>query len=173
MIEAVQDPAYWRKRLKDARKPHEAVFLCSEERWRKQEERHRQLLAEHVKPNDFVLDVGCGWGRLLTMMPQWWIGPYIGVDVSPDFIDKARQAHNTSKFVDSSGDAAFVCGDVGQYLVGYLSQSIDLAVLVSFRPMLLNHAPEAWTVIDKELKRVCKRRLFLEYVENDKGELER
>ncbi len=161
-IEPVQDPAYWAERMRKARNPHEAVFLCSAERWAKQIAAHRVALMRYVKPNDFVLDIGCGWGRLIELMPEYWVGAYVGIDISPDFIEKARRTY----------DMEFVCGDVQQYLSGYEAKSVDLAALISFKPMMLNHAPDKWAGVEKELQRVCKRRLFLEYVEDDQGRLE-
>lgn len=55
----------------------------------------RTLIAEHVRPSarDRILDIGCGPGELLTLMPA--DVRYVGVDISAVYIDRARDRFGT------------------------------------------------------------------------------
>lgn len=67
-----------------------------------------------------VLDVGCGFGDLYGYLARRGVGvDYTGVDVSPDFVRMAREAHPGARFlvadfeeggVGGSFDWAFACG---------------------------------------------------------------
>lgn len=50
------------------------------------------LLAHGLKPNDYVVDVGCGSGRLAIplseVLPQ---GKFLGIDVVPELLDYAKK----------------------------------------------------------------------------------
>jgi SAM-dependent methyltransferase len=66
----------------------------------------RRLVEEYlrVKPGETLLDVGCGTCAILECLPTD-IG-YIGVDLSPEYIDSARRRY---------GDRGrFFCQDVGE-----------------------------------------------------------
>jgi SAM-dependent methyltransferase len=130
---------------------------------------HRQILAEVIKPSDKVLDVGCGWGRLLSLMPSDWTGAYIGVDLCPDFIATAARTHQDRRF-------HFVCGDIRWWDRSWGLNAVikmDWAVLISIRPMVLRNAGElAWREIEAVLKLTCRSVLYLEYDEKAPGEVE-
>lgn len=67
------------------------------------ERSYARFVDEYVRPRqgDRMLDVGCGPGEVLRFLPQV---RYLGIDVSPDYIEAARR-----KF----GNAAeFQCADV-------------------------------------------------------------
>lgn len=63
----------------------------------------RSFLALHVKPaaRERILDLGCGPGDVLTLLPET---QYLGVDISPDYISAARARFGSR--------ARFVCDDV-------------------------------------------------------------
>lgn len=119
MTERVHDPAYWRSRFNDALRGgpdvmHTAVFRCPLQRWRQIEEKHRQILARHVKDGDSVLDLACGWGRLVFLLPDrtQWQGPYMGVDLSPDFISYALTHTIPAAVASRRGGCAFAVCDL-------------------------------------------------------------
>jgi hypothetical protein len=96
MTEPVDDPKYWAQRLQEATRvgqPQHAVYCCGAGLWKRIEDKHRQILARHVRAGDAVLDCACGWGRLVFLLPdrRQWQGPYLGVDFSSDFILKAMR----------------------------------------------------------------------------------
>ena len=161
--EPINDPNYWARRLavqgKDER--HKAIFITSKENWDAIAEKHRMILARHIHPEHSVLDAGCAWGRLLDLMPTDWRGFYQGIDLSPDFIELARREYP---------QRAFRVADMRQ--IPFLTGTFDFAVLISIRPMVKrNLGEDEWEKMEKELKRVARNLLVLEYDVNDEGEV--
>lgn len=166
MSEPVLDPQYWKDRLARAEacgQLHHAVFLCGATRWAKIEARHREILAATIKPDESILDVGCGWGRLLDLLPKEWRGRYMGVDASPDFIAKAEKLRPRRCFVRASAL------DLDQHKL----PTSDWAVLISFRPMIVNNLGQGvWDEMEIEIRKAARRLLFLEYDPGHEGSIE-
>jgi len=114
--------------------------------------------------------MGCGWGRLLDLLPRRWRGEYLGIDLCPELIAEARSRYEGSRRIrfDTSDlrDTLRLRGLVGP-------DKMDLAVLVSVRGMVLREkGPEAWTGMLPNVWRSCRRVLYLEYDPDGWGELE-
>lgn len=168
MSEKIFNPDYWRVRLENAPRSqrHHAIFRCPLVEWLRIEESHREILARHIRPADAVLDAGCAWGRLITLLPGHWRGPYLGIDISPDFIELARKEHPNFSF-----EVADLC-DLEAYYLGNMNKRFDWAVMISMRPMIRRHmGEETWSRVQMEVETVARRILFLEYDENDPGEV--
>lgn len=164
MSKPIFDPNYWRLRAIGAAQPHHAVFVCDTERWLRIARKHTELLLQHVGDHTSILDAGCGYGRLLSMMPVTWQGPYVGVDISPHFISMARSTYATHF------SARFVFADLREI---DLQERFDLAVCISLRPMVVREAGQAeWDKIEAAIRRHASRILYLEYDEHDGGSLE-
>ena len=181
--EPIFDTAYWRERLAKAPSddPHKAIYLINLPYWQEVEEQHRKLLINYIQPNQSILDVGCGWGRLLTLMPFGWYGQYLGIDLSPDFIEIARKQYPERKnqFVvaDVRDDLKWsLCPTawVGDHLHIFPSGvKRDWAILISIKGMIINNAGEdVWNKIKARIKEVAYRILILEYSSEDKGSVE-
>lgn len=69
------------------------------------DERNRILLRDYIRPadGDRVLDIGCGPGTMVPYLPS---AEYVGLDVSPEYIDRARRRFPKARFV---------CQAVGQH----------------------------------------------------------
>lgn len=52
------------------------------------------LLYAGLRPDDLLLDIGCGSGRLAVHLADWLEGPYLGTDVVQTLLDQAAQACN-------------------------------------------------------------------------------
>jgi SAM-dependent methyltransferase len=175
MSEPIFDPEYWRGRLAAASGPgndlHRAVYLTSLEEWVAIEDRHREILKRYVGRTDNILDAGCGWGRLLRLLPTDWEGEYDGVDLCRDFLEMAvHQSFPPLPFPRER--VRFHCGDL-RNLSPFPRRRFDLAVLVSIRPMVIrNVGIQEWDQMERELRRVARRLLFLEYKSDDEGSLE-
>ena len=163
MSQPVQDPAFWAERLAKAETQHHAVYRCTLEKWMEIAERHRALLARVVQPTWKVLDAGCGWGRLLNLLPNDWHGEYIGVDISPDFVQLARVTYPGREFV---------CWDLKEFSKYKPQIEADICITVSLRRMIIREYGEAeWQRMLNALRIRALRFLHLEYDEPD-GELE-
>jgi SAM-dependent methyltransferase len=166
--EPILDPQYWADRLAKAREGdfHHAVYRCPLDVWRKIEERHRIILALTIKDEDSVLDCGCGWGRLLSLLPPTWSGTYLGVDLSPEFVRMAREQNR------AKADRRFLVGDL-RNLSLVDDHSYDWAVLISIRPMVVrNLGQDVWDQMEREIRRCARRLLYLEYDMDDNGSIE-
>ena len=52
----------------------------------------REALIHHgVKKQDYVIDVGCGSGRLAKPLSEYLTGTYLGIDVVPELLNYARK----------------------------------------------------------------------------------
>ncbi len=47
----------------------------------------------HLEPPKFLLDVGCGIGNLIAFTPLATKDNYLGIDISPPMIERARALH--------------------------------------------------------------------------------
>lgn len=174
--EKISDPLYWQGRLMatPSHSPHHAIYKCPLKEWTEIEVKHRSILARHVRAGHSVLDVGCGWGRLLTLLSPEWIregSRYLGVDLSPDFIDMARRNHPPTSAMPP---VDFVRGDVRTAFKN-LNPIVrfDWAVIISFRPMIKRHlGDEQWDLMEAEIRRLAQKLLYLEYDINDEGSVE-
>jgi ubiquinone/menaquinone biosynthesis C-methylase UbiE len=52
----------------------------------------RELLIQcGLRKDGYVIDVGCGSGRLAQPLSQYLVGKYLGIDIVPELVDYARQ----------------------------------------------------------------------------------
>jgi SAM-dependent methyltransferase len=172
-------PDFWRGRLESSRAKKDEyrdVYDVLPEVWDGIDEAHTRILAEHVKPGTSVLDAGCGYGRLFRLMPGAWreSGVYLGVDLSPDMIAKAL-----GDFGLEHAYCDLYCHDLRQKLPDEVIRDVveggrfDLAVCGAFRGMVVREAgQEDWDRIERNIRRVTKRILYLEYDVNHPGVLE-
>jgi ubiquinone/menaquinone biosynthesis C-methylase UbiE len=77
------------------------------------------LIFHGLKPNDYLIDVGCGSGRLAKPLAEYLKGKYLGIDVVPGLVDYARKLVARSdwrfevaeglKIPEADGQADMVC----------------------------------------------------------------
>ena len=149
----VEDPAFWKERLEKSKKTklHYSVYICNPIMWSEAEEKHRRILKEKVGPTTSVLDVGCGYGRLIDLMPEDWRGAYMGLDVSPDFLQIARANHPNHTFILTN---VMDFNPIAKY---------DIGVLVSVRPMIKrNCGEEYWNQMEAKLMTLANELIYLE-----------
>jgi len=117
-----------------------------------------------IHPLDSVLDAGCGWGRLLSLMPDVWVGGYLGMDLSPDFVHLADGNYPDRRFWVHD------LRDLDLLVKLFKSRRFDWCVLISMKHMVIRNAGQGvWDGIEEQLKGVAKRLLFLEYDPDDPG----
>lgn len=153
MSKPVLDPSFWRDRLQ-AKELRHSVFVCPAPMWQAICDRHRAILSVFAGPlrDANILDVGCGYGRLLDLLPASWRGNYLGIDLSPNMVDKAKELHP---------DKAFVCANTQVF-----SPKRDVAILISVRKMIQDNCDAAvWPSIQSDVEASSKHQLYLEYGE--------
>lgn len=172
MTKPILDPLFWGERFRKNQgcgELHKAVFETTFQKWEEIEEKHVQLLHDRYVVNQGVnvLDVGCGWGRLIGLLPWNKVHHYAGIDLCPEFINRAMELHP---------DKTFYLGevrDVIRRIAPIIPRKFDLAVMVSFRPMVRrNLGEEVWLEMEGLIKSISHKRLYLEYDPNCDGFLE-
>lgn len=152
----VLDPAFWKMRIGAAPRSefHRSIYDCSPGLWNEIAERHKAVLAEVIGNDDSVLDAGCGYGRLLTLLPPTWRGSYMGVDLSPDMMAVAKATYPNRVFIEADL-RWFALPAVRKY---------DWLVGISLKQMILgNYGEETWRWMLHNMRFLAKRCLFLEY----------
>lgn len=91
-----------------------------------------------------------------------WEGSYHGVDHCFDLVHLARKTFPNRAF-----------SVVNLLDLRSIHWRYDWGVLVSMRPMVVrNQGQEVWDKMEAELRRVCRKLLYLEYREDDEGKVE-
>ena len=146
MVEPVDDPAYWRARLeKCGGELHRAVFNGSIDQFSPLQQAHRLGLLR-LDPDHNLLDAGCGYGRLVDLLPDNYRGRYVGVDISPELITLARLLHPGKEFA---------VADLRR--LPYGDGEFHVAVVCSVRPMVIrNLGLEQWNLMEREIRRVTR-----------------
>lgn len=151
-----QNPEFWRKRIKEAGRPIDAIGVGFD--WKLLDEIHKKIIGEHIKPTDKVLDVACGIGRTAHWFPD---SKYIGIDFMPEFINIARQINPQKLFFVYNVTEPLPFND----------HQFDWAYMISVKTVI---GPvigwDKWAEVEKELKRVAKKVLILEYGNSDPQE---
>lgn len=151
MSKPVNQINFWKERIDRAKKDnvmHYSVYLASPALWKKIYDTHVEIIDREIPKQSKVLDIACGYGRMSPLFEN-----YLGVDFSPDFIKEAKKLYPTK---------SFEVQDVTS--LPYPGLSFDWGVAVSFKNMIVgNLGEERWKEMEKEIKRVCKKTLLLEY----------
>lgn len=123
-----------------------SVYITKDEHWNHINEVHKDILLKECRGK--VLDAGCGYGRWSELFED-----YVGVDFSPDFIDEAKRKYPSKNFI---------VADLKD--LPFNKNEFDIAFCVSIKQMVrANLGDEEWNLMLKELKRVAKKVLILEY----------
>lgn len=145
----VQEESFWKERIDDAKEIgqlHYSVYNANKHIWDNIVYTHEAIINKEVSGK--VLDAGCGYGRLSET-----IDDYVGVDFSKDFIDLAMEKYPDKHFHQASLKK-----------LPFEDNSFDWAICVSIKGMIIaNEGGDEWDEMEKELKRVAKKILILEY----------
>lgn len=139
---------FWKERIDTAKEEHYSVYVAHKPLWNATNSLHEEIMDTYIKPDDYVLDAGCGYGRWSPKFKN-----YLGIDFSPDFIALAKSKFPDKKFEQQNLKS-----------LPYKDKTFDWAIVVSIKGMIVaNCGQEEWDLMAKELKRVCKSVLILEY----------
>ena len=142
----VFNPLFWEKRIKSAPQLSYSVAAIDPRYLEVITKSHEKIIKRFCVGR--VLDFGCGYGRLAGYFDVKF---YVGIDIVPAFIEIARKEHLDKKFL---------VGDIRR--LPFKRNSFDWGVGVSMREMIRGNT-DKWEKCQKELLRVCKKLLILEY----------
>ena len=149
MTKPTQDLNFWKQRIEEGggvEKGMAVGFI-----WPVIDLIHKQYIIKNIKSRDKILDAGCGYGRA----SGWFKDEnYTGVDFVPEFVEEARRRHPTKKFFLS---------DLSK--LPFQKKEFDWGLLISVRVVIRSdpNGETKWFKVEKELKRVCRKLLILEY----------
>lgn len=148
MGKPIDDINFWKNRIDTAVKPHYAVYVAHEALWNRINLCHKELIEALIPKDAKVLDAGCAYGRSSVFFNN-----YTGVDFSPDFIAKAKEQYPDKEFIQANLKE-----------LPFEDKSFDWAVCISIKTMVSANLGEGeWQQMEKELKRVARKILILEY----------
>lgn len=148
MNKPVNKLEFWKERIDHAQKEHYMVYVTGEQDWKRINKAHEEIFAKEVKDTDRVFDAGCGYGRWANRFTN-----YVGIDFSPDFIEKAKKNFPSKDF-----------RVMDMKKLDFKDKEFDVAFCVSIKKMIVDNLGEnEWNLMQKELQRVSKKLLLLEY----------
>lgn len=145
---------FWRTRIKqakDAGLPIDFAMAASGFDWGVIDKEHSSRIFKYATRNSKILDVGCGYGRTA----HWFADEnYTGIDFVSEFVDEAHKRHPNKRFL---------VGNITEALP-FKDKEFDIALLISVKRVIAPVVGEkVWGVVEKELKRVAKKVIILEY----------
>lgn len=144
------NPKFWKKQIKEAgADPRRAIQSVGN--WDETEKGHQKFLDKFIGGK--VLDVGCGYGRVIDFLPDK-VTDYTGIDISPDFIKRAKEKYPKHKFV---------LGDIRE--TKFKDKEFDWALVIGVRGNLY------WEKMLKEIKRISKKILTMQLSKPDDYEI--
>lgn len=156
MSKPVNKIEFWKERIKTAVRPHYSVYVIHEQGWNLINKSHAQIIKEVIPTGSRVLDAGCGYGRMSVLFDN-----YVGTDFSPDFIELAKKNYPNKEFIQANMKE-----------LPFKDKEFDWAFCVSIKKMIEdNLGTDEWKQMEKELIRVAKKVLILEYEVSNKFEV--
>lgn len=107
-----------------------------------------QLLEKYISKDAFILDVGCGNGRILESLKNKKIQQYIGIDQSLELVKKAQERYGQNKNFN------FKQGDILKINDLIIPSSFDFILFIA----VLHHIPSKSLQLEilKQLKEKLK-----------------
>ena len=115
-----------------------------------------RFVADHVRPEprDRILDLGCGTGAMLALLPPEVA--YVGVDLDPGYVERARTRFGSR--------GTFVCADITTYDPG---PAFDVVILYGVLHHLDDEAVRAVSAVAHRALRAPGRLLCAEPCRTD------
>ena len=139
---------FWKERIKQAGKYLNYIYYqAGSLTWNEIEKVHKEIIKKE-KVKGKILDAGCGHGRI-----SQWFNDYTGVDFSPDLIEIGKRENPDKRFIQA---------DLKK--LPFEDKEFDWAICISMKHMVIRDSgQEEWDKMEKELKRVSKKILILDY----------
>jgi len=136
----------YRKRIREQGFTGKTLFYKDEAQYQRKLHHFAELLRANVTPTDTLLDVGCGYGSLVQLLPKCI---YKGIDIVPDFVSRAREQYPLNHFELTDIDSEPGC--------------YDWCVLLG----VVNTIAEPRRVVDAAWKR-CSKGLMVDFIDGQK-----
>lgn len=150
MSKPIDNLDFWKERIETAAKEQYSVYVTGEGDWKRIYDAHRRIIDEVIPAGSYVLDAGCGYGRMSELFDP---KRYVGIDFSPDFVRKSMENYPENVFFR-----------MNLKKLDFEDGEFDWAVCVSIRKMVQdNLGDDEWQKMLSELKRVAGKVLILEY----------
>lgn len=154
----VDTAAFWKRRIFTAvatgKELHTIIYDIDYENWRRIQNETAGLLKQHIRAGEKVLDAGCAYGTVLDCLQR--PADYWGIDISPDLIEIGKIRHPNAQI--EVGD---LCA-----MPQFPDKFFDFVVCRSVEDMIKdNLSDQRWEGMLKELRRVGKKILLLEYAD--------
>ena len=134
------NPTFWEERYKKSNNYSQAIQAISD--WNAVGEEQKKVCEQFIEGK--VFDAGCGYGRIIEFLPWSKITEYIGMDITPIFIEEAKRLYPNHKFI---------LGDIRN--TGFNDKVFDWGIVIGIADSIY------WPEMEKELKRICKKLLIL------------
>lgn len=152
----VDTSAFWKGRIYNAvatgKELHTIIYNTDYEDWRRIYNETSELLKQHIRAGEKLLDAGCAYGPLFDCFQR--PEDYWGIDISPDLIEIGRIRHPNIRLE---------VGDL-RHLPQFTDKFFDFVVCRSVEDMIKENLSDSlWEEMSTELKRVGKKLLLMEY----------
>jgi SAM-dependent methyltransferase len=166
MSRGVDTEEFWRRRIRLAEDAGEdyrqALYPCNPNKWKEIEAYEKGVLEDFLVnlsyrtyPHTSILDVGCGYGRLLSLLPREYVGYYHGIDISSDMIAIAKYQNITRDFAVHDIQKPYL-----------IDRVFDVACVFSVRGMIINDlGTKQWERMQENILKIAKTILFTEYTD--------
>lgn len=110
----------------------------------------RGLAGCRIGPDDVLIDLGCGKGRVLVLAARYPFRRVVGVELSPELAHVARA--NLARAPRSCGEVEVVCADVKDY-----GLPDDVTIIYMYNPFRGEIFSRALAAIVESLERAPRR----------------
>jgi len=158
MAEDIFNPDSWKNRI-DTRGGdiHKSMYVGSTGQFEEIHNKHKNLMEYYqIKPHESIIDVGCGYGRLLTMLPKDWVGDYLGIDLSLDMLKLAKENYPNRTFWEcnllNEDETKEILIRARKHFNFKRKQKFSMAVCLWVKEMVIrNKGEKAWDIMLKNI----------------------